>query len=167
MAWSQRTCTATHGTQLPFQVSLALTRQSLQCHSWCSLGGAATLPIGRGRVEKNSRCRRTPFFSGCTPGGGGEYGKKNSREKFFRTPKPEISLSLPHVFGFGRCKEGIFQSNHGYFSRYGWCLCLRAQRPPVCSGCSAVPHPGLLSAGKSPQIRQYTLSGAERPNQHH
>ena len=99
------------------------------------------------------------FFRGVPPEGEGGT-KKNSRKNFFRTPKSEISLSLPHVFGFGRCKEGIFQSNHAYFSRYGWCLCLRAQRPPVCSGCNAAPHPGLLSAGKSPQIRQYTLSGA-------
>ena len=83
------------------------------------------------------------------------------RDKFFRTLKPEISLSLPHVFGIGRCKEGIFQSNHGYFGRYGWYLRLRAQRPPVSSGCSVAPHPGLLSAG-SPQIRQYTLSGARK-----
>ena len=82
------------------------------------------------------------FFSGGTPGKGGGY-EKNSREKFFQTPKPEISLTLPHVFGFGRCKEGIFQGNHGYLSRYGWYLCLRAQRPPVCSGYNAAPHLGL------------------------
>ena len=103
------------------------------------------------------------FFWGVPPegGGGGGVMKKNSREKFSGPQNLKFSLSLPHVFGFGRCKEGIFQGNHGYFSRYGWYLCLRAQRPPVCSGCSAAPHPGLLSARKGPQIRQYTLSGAE------
>ena len=116
--------------------------------------------LTRGAEEKKFLVPAYSFFFGGYPRRGRGVRKKNSHEFFFRTPKPEISLSLPHVFGFGRCKEGIFQGNHGYFSRYGWHLCLRAQRPPVCSGCSAAPHPGFLSAGKSPQIRQYTLSGA-------
>ena len=105
--------------------------------------GARARPLRLGQLCSSSRSR----------GHGG-------LAHFFRTPKPEISLSLPHVFGFGRCKEGIFQGNHGYFSRYGWYLCLRAQRPAVCSGCSAAPHRGLLSAGKSSHIRQSALSGA-------
>ena len=132
------------------------------CSPPCALLNLAILKctIHRGGgVEKNSFYRRTIFWGG-TPGvGGGGYEKK-MREEFFRTPKPEIFLTLRHVFGFGRCKEGIFQRNHGYLSRYGWYLRLRTQRPPVCSACSAAPHPGLLCAGKSTQIRQYTLSGA-------
>ena len=97
------------------------------------------------------------FFRGVFPRGGGGLRKKNLRENFFRTPKPEISLTLPHLFGFGRCKEGIFQGNHGYFSRYGWYLCLRAQRPPICSGCSAAPHPSLLSAGSLQPCKQQSV----------
>ena len=56
----------------------------------------------------------------------GGYEKQNSRKNLFRAPKPEISLTLPHVFGFGRCKEGIFQGNHGHFSQYGGYLRSRA-----------------------------------------
>ena len=133
------------------------------CRRWPPTPWRFLQSRGGGGEKKKSPVPAYSFFFGGVPpeGGGGGGRKKNSRENFFRTPKPEISLSLPHVFGFGRCKEGIFQGNHGYFSRYGWYLCLRAQRPSVCSSCSAAPHPGLLLAGKSPQIRQYTLSGAK------
>ena len=66
---------------------------------------------GGGGEEKNSWYRRTAFFSGGTPRGGGGT-EKNSRENFFQAPKTEISSTLPHLFGFGRCKEDIFQGNH-------------------------------------------------------
>ena len=130
---------------------------SLRPVPWCTRMG--NLSQGRG-IRKITGTGVQLFFRGVPPEGEGGT-KKNSRENFSRTPKPEVSLSLPHVFGFRRCKEGIFQSNHGYFSRYGWYFSLRAQRPPVCSGCSAAPHPRLLSARNNPQIRQYTLSGAK------
>ena len=90
--------------------------------------------LGRGVGE--TWYRRTAFFSGVPPEGRGARKKK-------RAQKPDISLT-----------ECIFQRNHGYFSPYGWYLSLRAQRPPVCSGCSAAPHSGLLSAAKTPQIQQ-------------
>ena len=65
--------------------------------------------------------------------GGGVATKKNSREIFLRAPKPEISSTLPHLFGFGRCKEDIFKVTINVSSDMG------AQRPPVCSGCNAAP----------------------------
>ena len=65
---------------------------------------------GGGGVEKNSWYRRTALFSGGTPGGGG--GGVRKKFTFFRTPKPEISSTLPQLCGFGRCKENIFQGNH-------------------------------------------------------
>ena len=40
----------------------------------------------------------------------------------------------------------VKQGNHGYLSRYGLYLCLSAQRPLVCSSCSAAPRPSLVSA---------------------
>ena len=119
-------------------------------------------PSTSGTIKVSPKATGVQLFFGAYPqrGRGGGYGKKNWGENFLRTPKREISLSLPHVFGFGRCREGIFQGNHGYFSRYGWYFCFRAERPPVCSGYSAATHPCLLLEGKSPQIRQYTPSGA-------
>ena len=136
---------ATHSTTAPLHSYTASCAPQLTCFFF-------------GPCDKQGHTLGKHCCCYITRGGGG-YGKKIA-QKFFPTPKRDISLSLRHVFGFGRCKEGIFQSNHGYFSQDGCYLCLRAQRPPVCSGCSVAPHLGLLSAGKSPQIRQYTLSGA-------
>ena len=59
--------------------------------------------VGGGRVKK-SWYRRTAFFWGVPPEEEGGR-KKNWRENFFPTPKPEIFLSRPPMFGFGRCKE--------------------------------------------------------------
>ena len=61
-----------------------------------------------GGWRKNLGTGAQLFFRGLSPEGEGGT-KKNWRENFFGTPKPEIFLSLPHVFGFGRCKEGIFK----------------------------------------------------------
>ena len=69
------------------------------------------------------------FFGGGPPEEGGEGPGKNLHQIFFRTPKPEICSTLPHLFRFGRCKEAIFQGNHWCFNGYGWYLCFRAQRP--------------------------------------
>ena len=60
---------------------------------------------GGGGVEKKVL---VPAYS-CFFGGGGS---KKMHKICFRTPKPEISSTLPHLFGFGRCKEDIFQGNH-------------------------------------------------------
>ena len=107
-------------------------------------GGGGMIPgrglfFGRAKIRGGNIWNGSQlFFRGVPPEGGG--GTKKKFAKFFRTPKPGISLSLPHVFGFGRCKEGIFQGKHGYFRRYGWYLCLRV---PCCcflvDGCCYFP----------------------------
>ena len=68
--------------------------------------------LGGGGVEKISWYRRTAYFSGGIPGGGGGRYKEKVRAKFFLDPIPEICSTLPHLFGFGRCKEDSFQGNH-------------------------------------------------------
>ena len=51
------------------------------------------------------------FFRGYPRRGEGGV-QKRIAQNFFAGPKPEISSTLPHLFGFGRCKEDSFQGNH-------------------------------------------------------
>ena len=71
----------------------------------------AHFKIEGGGLEKNSWYWRTAL-PGVPPEERGWGTKKKSREIFFHTPKPEISSTLPHLFGFGRCKEDMFQGDH-------------------------------------------------------
>ena len=73
---------------------------------------AVTLARGGGVEKKIPGTGVQLFLGGEIPPEeeGGEY--KKNLHKIFSTPKPEISSTLPHLFGFGRCKEDIFQDNH-------------------------------------------------------
>ena len=81
------------------------------------------------------------FFGGYPPKGGGT--NKKFARKIFRTPKAEISLTLPHVFGFGRCKEDIFQGNQcGGPALSPWLACPVGGQTGFCDPCV----PGAVGA---------------------
>ena len=79
-----------------------------RCNLWVAPYTKRSTPTqgGGGGRKKNPGTGVQLFFRG----GGGT--KKKLREILFWTPKAEIFSTLPHLFGFGRCKEDIFEGNH-------------------------------------------------------
>ena len=78
-----------------------------------SLKSLCIIPGGGEGVEKNFPRTGVLLFIWEVPiKEGGGVRKKDSHEIFFGSPKPEISSTLPHLFGFGKCKDDVFQGNH-------------------------------------------------------
>ena len=127
-------------------------------------GGGLILMSGAEGGQQGDPRKKIPdttvaFFFGGYPRRGMGVRKKNLRENFSGPQKLKI-FDFYHTFlnveGARRIPFKVFIQ---ILADMGG-ICVWARRPPVCSGCTAAPHPGLLSAGKSPQMSQCTSFGA-------
>ena len=87
------------------------------------------------------------FFRGNPRGGGGGGGVQKNRKIFFRTPKPEISSTLTHLFGFGRCKEDIFKVTIDVSADMGG-ICVSGHKDPLSVPATVQRPPWPLISGQ-------------------